>query len=233
MRIKNKFSITLLLTLCSFSSYAALIEKDWLNYGDNLLVIDTNTNLEWLDLSMTDGQTFEEVNSQLNIGNTFEGFRFATEVEIFNLYENAGFNYSLNGQSTGFTDQSGYDALLKFMNMMTPTATGTPEENGTPINISINAYYDGAPYLSSDPFPQIVPMSQLTWWTTPFGLPGLERTDPFYESHQNGDWNSNQPSPSIGSYLVRESVVPIPPAVWLFLSGLVGIYTVAKKKENK
>ena len=38
------------------------------------------------------------------------------------------------------------------------------------------------------------------------------------------------PGPYIDSYLVRASVVPIPPAVWLFGSGLIGLIGVARRK---
>ena len=39
------------------------------------------------------------------------------------------------------------------------------------------------------------------------------------------------PGPYIGSYLVRTSVVPVPAAVWLFGSGLIGLISIARRKS--
>ncbi len=39
-------------------AYAALVEQDLFTAGDGLLTLDTDTNLEWLDVTETLGQAF-------------------------------------------------------------------------------------------------------------------------------------------------------------------------------
>lgn len=59
------------------------------NLVDNgLTTFDTETGLEWLDITETTGLSYNEVlNSNYVVS---EGYRFATEAELFELYANAG-----------------------------------------------------------------------------------------------------------------------------------------------
>jgi hypothetical protein len=43
--------------------------------------------------------------------------------------------------------------------------------------------------------------------------------------------HSNVADAAIGSYLVKTSVVPVPAAIWLFGSGLIGLIGVARRKK--
>ena len=54
------------------------------------LTIDTNTSLEWLDLTLSLNMSMNEVLSELGAGGLFEGFRYATRAEIDVLWSNAG-----------------------------------------------------------------------------------------------------------------------------------------------
>jgi hypothetical protein len=51
---------------------------------------DDNTGLDWLDLSETYGMSFDEVTTQLGIGGTLEGYRYATLLEIEGFLTEAG-----------------------------------------------------------------------------------------------------------------------------------------------
>ncbi len=59
-------------------------------FGAGSLTIDTDTNLAWLDLTFTDGKSFDDVSSQFGAGGDFEGFRYATENEVLTFFEHAG-----------------------------------------------------------------------------------------------------------------------------------------------
>ncbi len=67
-----------------------LTEADWLAAGDGLLTNDAISGLQWLDWSHTANRSYNDVSSQLGAGGEFEGFRYATEAEVSQLYANAG-----------------------------------------------------------------------------------------------------------------------------------------------
>ncbi|RYZ86918.1 MAG: hypothetical protein EOP06_13620 [Proteobacteria bacterium] len=46
--------------------------------GSNTAVLDTSTNLEWLKLSATAGQTPDQIFAQSALGGFLEGYRYAT-----------------------------------------------------------------------------------------------------------------------------------------------------------
>lgn len=69
---------------------ASLIDLDWNNPNDVRITLDTMSGLEWLDLSATIGRSYDEVNLEVGPGGEFMGFRHATDVEVRNLWENAG-----------------------------------------------------------------------------------------------------------------------------------------------
>jgi hypothetical protein len=53
-------------------------------------VLDTGTNLLWLDATETVNRSLADVQSQLGAGGEFEGFRLATRDEIRTLFQDAG-----------------------------------------------------------------------------------------------------------------------------------------------
>lgn len=54
------------------------------------LTRDTDTGLEWLDVTISLDRTFEDVSSHLGAGGDYEGFRYATRLELEALFEHAG-----------------------------------------------------------------------------------------------------------------------------------------------
>ena len=63
------------------SAQAALIDMDS-PLGSNTAVLDTSTNLEWLKLSATTGQTPDQIFAQTAPGGLLEGYRYATVDEL-------------------------------------------------------------------------------------------------------------------------------------------------------
>lgn len=68
-----------------------LSERDWLSANDGLLTFDSSTRLEWLDLSVTRGNSILQTESEIFFGN----FRWATSSEIEALLDKV-FDGSLN-----------------------------------------------------------------------------------------------------------------------------------------
>ena len=72
------------------SANGSLLGIDWQTAGDKALTQDTTTGLQWLDLSASSNRSFSDVSTQLGVGGDFEGFRYASEVEVRTLFSNAG-----------------------------------------------------------------------------------------------------------------------------------------------
>ncbi|MEG3764920.1 hypothetical protein [Alteromonas sp. 14N.309.X.WAT.G.H12] len=64
------------------SANAELVETDWLTDGDGLATLDTTTGLEWLDLTVTDSLSINEVSLELGEGGDYEGWRLPTAEEV-------------------------------------------------------------------------------------------------------------------------------------------------------
>lgn len=64
---------------------AGLISCDWHTAGDGLLTYDDETGLEWLDVALTLNNSINEIESKLQSGKEYDGFRYATPVEFKQL----------------------------------------------------------------------------------------------------------------------------------------------------
>ena len=98
----NKFKKLLLITsiaLASMGANAELISTDWKTTGDNLVTLDTETGIEWLDLTQTIGMSINEVEGLLN--STFEGWRLPTVSEVTQMMMTAFSSQVEAVQATG------------------------------------------------------------------------------------------------------------------------------------
>lgn len=75
-------------------AHAALIDN-----GD--FTTDSTTNLQWLDLTLTRGRSYNDVASQFGAGGEFEGWRHATFSDLNTLFVSLG--YSANYLSSPAT----------------------------------------------------------------------------------------------------------------------------------
>ncbi len=76
--------------LASPSAKASLIQATDLNFGPNSLTVDTRTGLSWLDLNYSAGMSYDETLGAIQPGGRFEGFRYASTQEVFDLLQSAG-----------------------------------------------------------------------------------------------------------------------------------------------
>ena len=195
---------------------AALLSTDWLNANDNLVVTDTDSSLDWLKLTETVGYSYTSVASQLGTGDQFDGWRYATNLEVASLFTAFGLPLDAHLSVTGPVDTS----IVNFANTM-----GNILNDANPIfsygargiigeSYGGNMYQAGAYYITS---------SQSNIYVGPY-LGGGSSTV-----------STTGASLNLGSYLVREasiSAVPVPAAVWLFGSGLLGLIGVARRKKS-
>lgn len=68
---------------------AALETADDPVFGQGALTVDANSGLAWLDLSHTDGLSYNAVSAELGSGGQYSGFRYATEEEVLGFLSSA------------------------------------------------------------------------------------------------------------------------------------------------
>jgi len=66
------------------SSQAALLDK-------GLITVDTTTDLQWLDLTESNGYTFAQMTAEVAPGGAFSGWRIATAADVGNVLTDVGF----------------------------------------------------------------------------------------------------------------------------------------------
>ena len=187
------------------SANAALFQSDMIpNSGDGLLTIDTTTNLEWLDLTETANLSFIEVSGGVGDYTTTLGFRYATLEEVTNLYLAAGVTeFGLDQVPSNIPAAELLLDLMGCLEVCSGTLFGAAGLTSTSISTITHSL----------PFFQLNTTVGARFWV---GVNGV--TDSSSDA-------------SRGSYLVR-SVVPVPAAVWLFGSGLLGLIGFARRKSN-
>ena len=100
----------------------ALIQKDLVpGSGDQLLTLDTETNLEWLNLTATANRSANEVSGGFGGFTTTHGFRYATGADLGTLYTHAGITKGLSEPAfmpspNDERNHTGVEVLLDLMN---------------------------------------------------------------------------------------------------------------------
>ena len=192
---------------------AAIISTDWQSVGDNLITRDTSSNLDWLDLTVTNNLEYYDVYAQLSSGGMFEGWRFAYSHEVEALWSNLGvdLNTSISETSINSLDPFVQEAAILLGNTScelncSDYPYGTFGYTGTLLYSTI--YGDLSLTMGAYQY-----MQESTTYSTTYESTHTARID-------------------TGSYLVRASVVPIPAAVWLFGSGLISLVGFARRKKS-
>lgn len=91
------------LALLSMTANAAFEKTDWNAVGDKLVTVDTETGLEWLNLSVTDDKSISMVKAEL--ATTYSGWRLATNDEVTALMY--GIYSSVSNMEFSFLDARG------------------------------------------------------------------------------------------------------------------------------
>lgn len=113
MNIIKKIGILLLFGLMTTVVNAGIIKGDWKVSGDNLSLADTETGIEWLSLTETDGMSILEAQGLLST--TFNGWRLPTRDEVNDLmYNLMGFN-SYGVENFTYASRNYSDQALTFV----------------------------------------------------------------------------------------------------------------------
>ena len=192
--------------LFSTVSQAQIVSADWKTAGDNLITRDTTSGLDWLDLTETTSMGYVNVLAD----STFAGWRSASVTEVATLWSHFGTGVDLSSPSTtqavGFIDPN-VTIAAGFLGNTYAVLAGYTGSKGNTANTGVNAGFQ-------------VTMSA---YITPTGNTVYERAD-FGPAGQSAG--------TIGTYLVQTSPVPVPAAVWLLGSGLLGMIGIAKRRRE-
>jgi hypothetical protein len=115
--------------LYSSSAAAALISVDDPRFGPGSVTHDTATNLRWLDLTITAGSSWLEVEAELAEGGLYAGFRHATLQEVWAFFEATGIDF---GSEIGSrADPELYARALDFRDLVGVTWPSAEQTRGT------------------------------------------------------------------------------------------------------
>ncbi|MFC1772609.1 VPLPA-CTERM sorting domain-containing protein [Pseudomonadota bacterium] len=194
------------------SSNAALVSNDWKTVGDNLITRD-DFGLEWLDLTVTANRSYDDVSNKLGPGEEFDGWRYASLTEISNLLNSSGGDGDYNGWS--FDNFGVFDYVTSFIGDL--FAEENPENTNYGATFLITGWHDGT----------------LSMNTSLFHVERHLYPNRDYLDITHGPLRRDLTHQYTGSALVRSApaVVPVPAAVWLFGSGLIGLVGMARRKQ--
>lgn len=199
-----------LISLATFSVNATLMDHG--NY-----LTDIQSGLDWRDLTDSVNRSFTDVSSQLGTGGDFEGWRYASTAELWQLIFNvSGVSITQHNVIYSFADGP-IDSLL---DLLGETATGTSID--TPIDRESQGMTSDVTGVPGGPFyyvsrlydpPEIITPASDTVITNYYGI----RNDTATEY--------------VGSFLVRTSTtVPSPSSLLLLILGLAGLAIQRKQK---
>lgn len=126
LKMPKLIAFAFLFGLASMQANADFMSTDWKNANDRLATLDTETGIEWLDLTQTLGKSIADINSLLST--TYRGWRLPSNTEIiqlmtkmFPMYLPYAATTPLNGSGT-----AGRNAAWTFSNLFLTGVTTLP-----------------------------------------------------------------------------------------------------------
>jgi hypothetical protein len=200
MKIASVLMMVFTIILGSNSAQAALIESELFVTGDGLITFDSDTGLEWLDLTETVGVSLADVIAGYDGFTTTNRFSLATKSQVLGLAGNAG----IATIGSWNTDASHKSNVLGLINLL-----GVTYNSGRTM---ANGQYalDDHSGLAEVSFDHIASWAAIVNFQTSVGWP------------PKGTFLVRSATPAAGEMAVAENV-PEPSIIALFGLGLVGI----------
>jgi hypothetical protein len=218
--------LALALTTNAHSNIIGLEKRDYLIASDGLITYDQSTGLEWLSPAFTQGLSMLEVDANVSIW--ADGWHWTTIDQMETMFDRA---------NTPSVHPDDIYAAYEVAEFLGPTYIY--EQPGEYIRKNVMGYSrnflfdtefyeDGFDYSTA-----IIEGASIDPSAPNYPWPSWS----YCESGENarcGDWRApgwkeTDTNTNYGAWLVRETVVPIPAAVWLFCSGLVVLIGITRR----
>lgn len=208
-----------------FSTYSRVISIDS-PLGISTAFIDTNTGLQWLDLSVTFNQSLNDVTNDLRNDGRYSGFRYATLGEVNTLLAGLGLQFS----GIEIRNETQYQLLDNFLAMMAVPIAGNRWWDNATVRYAYGLTGTLAPSPNPDDPTEYFWASWLQSAADGFAASPVNSTfDAAWVEPQSTRFRSDQTiSPVIGSWLILE--VPEPSSLSLIFFGLVGLSLFGSRK---
>jgi len=215
MKILKIVLATTALVLSSSVNAAVISGSHTLSNGNSVNL----SGLEWLDLYSTQGMSRGYVESQLNEGGEFDGWRIATRNEMAVLLQSLWGGTAPSWHTTNFSGADWLNDNFGALNIgeiysLSYVNYGEATSCSADTTYSCFAHWltnDTQGYFSSD-------------WGLQLNGTAL------YDQNTRSSLTGHQ---DLATALVREvAPVPIPAAVWLFGSGVIGLVGFARPKKT-
>ncbi len=207
---RSLFSAALCLLL-SMQADGALVEVDDPVFGSSAVTLDTDAGLQWLDLTVTSGQSSAAIESRLSPGGDLSDWRYPAVKEVCSLFDSLNSADDLNCAAQGlalFSTSIEQSVAEQFIELFGVTSEAMPRPNPVipdpdPFDISSGIFFgqEASIYWRAE----VVPFSFNGGTNGLAFVVGVLMTD--------------RDLPRPGHYLVRP--VPVPGAAWLLASALV------------
>ncbi|MFW5425828.1 MAG: VPLPA-CTERM sorting domain-containing protein [Methylophagaceae bacterium] len=197
------YASLLLGALTATTSHAAIID-----HGTYLS--DLTNNKDWLDVTATIDRSYDDISSKFGVGQEFDGWSYANSSDLEALVISAaGAPDSVNTNTLNYTGEK-LDELIALLGV---TRADGRAESVLGILIDETSAFNTMGILRDILTPGVDDIAFL-------------RSGAFFDSFANS---------ITGNYLIRDSVsvsaVPIPAAIYLMGSGLIGLLGVRRKKS--
>lgn len=201
------------------------------------------TDYEWMEFSATVNQSRRDVEAQfVDANSALYGYRYASQAETMALLESYTGTHNLEEKYTRYAD--GMNALFTDFGTLSSTYIGTVAINQGAYGD--NTIFDFSHMVNSYFYYGNANECDNEYWTCWGRVEGyaLNGSITAYEVDNNWGWdvsatswqNTSALSPAYqtsASLIVKDvSAVPVPAAVWLFGSGLVGLAGLARRKAR-
>ena len=212
------FAISVVASLAPHQSHGVLIEFDLRIDGDKLLTRDTQTGLEWLDLPATANLSVNDVLGGAG-GFILDGFGYATEEQVRELWTNAGIPSFNTNSTTPGADLAGrvpenYAPIVALMGLI--GCTGNCPPGGTDFTIGKAALNELVIDGAQSPFIEVFDGNGRA-------IVGSDVCCAGFDSKQ----------PSAGNWLVRPFIVPEPATTIVFIVSLAGLGLIGGRCQPK
>jgi hypothetical protein len=223
MKLTSLITAFICSSTLSLAAQAALVDH-------GTYVTDTVAGLDWLKLTETVDRSYEDVSSKFGAGQEFDGWAYATRVQFANLLWGSGIYHAGFGFPPLHEVPLG-SSYLKSSNQFTPWEFVELFGNIDPYeepwdgirSTGLLAEVSGTDFGSAHLFSYYNNSYEDNKLGYGVGAPILNSTSGSYQS-----WTS-----AYGSYLIRTSEVPVPGAVMLFGSALLGLAGMRKRSRNR